>query len=170
MDDWPEIVRQHGPLVRKTACRLLGNDADAADCFQEVFINALRSYRPEDVRNWPGLLQRLTTCRALDMLRQRLRRTARTCDLADWTAVACTNPGPRQLAQDRELAAQLRRSLARLPPQQAEVFCLACVEDLSHDAIAEHLGTTAGNVRVLLHRARTRLRELLTAPGAPAAT
>jgi len=168
MDEWADIMRQYSPLVRKTAYRLLGNRADAADCVQEVFINAVNSYRPEGVRNWLGLLQRLTTCRAVDMLRERLRRTGRTSDLADWAAVPCRRAGPGQSAEEQELAAQLRCCLAQLPAQQAEVFCLACIEDLSHDEIADHLGTSAGNVRVLLHRARARLRELLPAPEASA--
>lgn len=168
MDSWSDIVRQYSPLVRKSAYRLLGNDADAADCLQEVFMNAVTSYRPSDVRNWLALLRRLTTCRAVDMLRQRLRQVGRVSDLADWTAVPCTKPGPGQSAEDRELAAQLRRCLALLPEQQAEVFCMACIEDLSHDEIAEHLGIATGNVRVLLHRARARLRELLPASEASA--
>ena len=168
MDGWADIVRQYSPLVRKTAYRLLGNHADAADCLQEVFINAVTAYRPDDVRNWLGLLRRLTTCRAVDMLRQRLRRAGRISDLADWTALPCTKPSPGQSVEDQELAAQLRRCLAQLPEQQAEVFCMACVDELGHDEIAEHLGITAGNVRVLLHRARARLRELLPAPEASA--
>ncbi len=38
MDDWSEIVRLHGPMVWATACRLVGDHADAADCFQEAFV------------------------------------------------------------------------------------------------------------------------------------
>lgn len=34
MERWADIVRQYGPLGRQTAYRLLGNDADAADCFK----------------------------------------------------------------------------------------------------------------------------------------
>ncbi len=164
MNGWQEIVHQYGPVVRRIACRLLGNDADAADCVQEVFISVIRSYRPGDVRNWPGLLSKMATCRALDMLRQRLRQTAKTSQTTDWTAVPCSRAGPDKSAENRELAARLRRLLPQLPPQQAEVFCLAHLEDLGHDEIAQQLGITPGNVRVLLHRARARLRKLLAAP------
>jgi len=31
--DWQLIVNEQGPLVWQTAYRLLGNEADAADCF-----------------------------------------------------------------------------------------------------------------------------------------
>jgi len=33
----------HGPLVWQTAWRLLGHEADAADCFQETFVSAMET-------------------------------------------------------------------------------------------------------------------------------
>ena len=33
--EWPAIVRDYGPIVWKTAYRLLSHHDDAADCFQE---------------------------------------------------------------------------------------------------------------------------------------
>jgi RNA polymerase sigma-70 factor (ECF subfamily) len=168
MDQWPDIVRQYSPLVRKTAYRLLGNHADAADCVQEVFISALKSYPFNEVDNWLGLLRRMTVCRAVDMLRDRFRRTARSIEPGDGTAVPCPHAGPAQSAEDRDLAIRLRQLIAQLPPQQAEVFSLICIEELSCEEAATHLGTTCGNVRVLLHRARAKLRELLAASQTPA--
>ena len=41
MVNWDNIVAQHGPLVWRTAYRLVGCDADAADCYQEAFAAAL---------------------------------------------------------------------------------------------------------------------------------
>jgi RNA polymerase sigma-70 factor (ECF subfamily) len=68
---------------------------------------------------------------------------------------------PAGPAQADELAARLREAIALLPQQQAEVFCLHAFEELSDRQIARQLNITAGHVRVLLHRARVRLRELL---------
>ena len=74
MTDWRNIVSRHGPAVWRTAYRLLGAHADAADCFQEAFLAALQMSRRQRVRSWPALLQTLTTRRALDELRRRIRR------------------------------------------------------------------------------------------------
>ena len=41
MTDWPQIIATYGGLVWKTARSLLNNDADAADCFQETFVETL---------------------------------------------------------------------------------------------------------------------------------
>ena len=71
--DWQAIVTEHGPTVWQTAYRLLGNRADAADCFQETFLSAFEYSRHQPVRHIPGLLVRLATTRAIDRLRQRTR-------------------------------------------------------------------------------------------------
>ena len=57
--------------------------------------------------------------------------------------------------------ARLRKALAQLPTQQAEVFCLRSINDLSYREIAGQLDLKTSAVGVLLHRARSRLRELL---------
>ncbi len=72
--DWQIIIEKHGPAVWKTAYRLLGNRADAADCFQETFLSALRFRRRRQVRNFQALLIHIATARAMDQLRQRFHR------------------------------------------------------------------------------------------------
>ncbi|MCY2954074.1 MAG: hypothetical protein NTU53_19210, partial [Planctomycetota bacterium] len=47
-------VREYGPLVWKTAYRLLPSEADAADCFQETFISAMEASCRSPVRHWAG--------------------------------------------------------------------------------------------------------------------
>jgi RNA polymerase sigma-70 factor (ECF subfamily) len=168
MLDWQEILDRDGPAVWRTAYRLLGNRADADECFQEVFLAALEVSRREPVRHWPALLQRLATTRAVDHLRRRCRR-APTVPVADWEAVEGTTPPPSQQAEQAELAEQLRQALVRLPPKQAEVFCLHCLEGWSYQDIAVQMALSLDAVGVLLHRARKQLRGLLAEalPAAP---
>jgi RNA polymerase sigma-70 factor (ECF subfamily) len=164
MIDWRAIVAEHGGTVWQTAYRLLSNHADAADCFQETFVSAIKLARREKVKNWGPLLRRLATARALDRLRQRLRRTQRSGDAADWAQVASASPSPVEAAEVVELRARLRRAVAELPEQQAQVFCLRYLEDMSYRQIARELALTSNAVGVVLHRARSALRGLL-APG-----
>ncbi|MCK4851004.1 MAG: sigma-70 family RNA polymerase sigma factor, partial [Phycisphaerae bacterium] len=109
-----------------------------------------------------GLLRCLCTCRAMDRLRQRARLSGQEEGLADWSNVASANPGPVEEAQAAELSQRLRLALARLPSQEAEVFCLRCLSELSYRDIGRQLGLKTSAVGVLLHRARSRLRELLS--------
>lgn len=161
MLDWDDIVAQHGPLVWRTAYRIVGNEADAADCYQEAFAAALAFSRREVVRNWPGLLQRLATVQALDRLRRRSKDLARVGLGADLDLVASGTPDALHSAQQRELAEWLRGALGELPESQAEAFTLICVEELSYREAAQQMNVEQNHVAVLLHRARSRLRELL---------
>ncbi|MHC4557192.1 MAG: RNA polymerase sigma factor [Planctomycetota bacterium] len=159
MIDWQVIIKKHGPAVWQTAYRLLGNHADAADCFQETFVSALELCRRQRVRNFSALLVWLATARAIDQLRQRLRRSHCNAAPPEWAAVPSTNPSPVQLAQRQELAARLRKSLTQLPPQEAQAFCLRYLNDMSYRQIARALGIKTSAAGVLLHRARAKLRE-----------
>src|ERR1700722_16831301 len=77
MPDWQEILSRDGPAVWRTAYRLLANRADADECFQEGFVDALVLSRRQEIRDWGGLLRRLATVRSIDRLRQRRRSRLR---------------------------------------------------------------------------------------------
>jgi RNA polymerase sigma-70 factor (ECF subfamily) len=163
--DWQLIVKKHGPVVWYTAYKLVGNSADAADCFQETFVSALEVSRRQRVRSFSALLVRLATVRAIDRLRQRSRQPRLGTDAADVAVVACNNPGPFQEVQRRDLAGKLREALGQLPPQEAEVFSLRYLSDMSYRQIGKELGIKTNTAGVMLHRARTKLRELMESDG-----
>ena len=161
MTDWKTIVDQYGQLVWATVFRLVGNHADASDCFQETFLAAVKVARKEPVREWTASLRHLATARALDLLRVRCRQGNRTDAMADPASLVSRAADPGQEAEADELADRLRAALAQLPRQQAEVFCLSCLDHATYGEIGERLQLTVSAVGVLLHRARRRLRELL---------
>jgi RNA polymerase sigma-70 factor (ECF subfamily) len=169
MTDWSQIVQQHGPMVWRTAHRLVNNKTDAADCFQRAFVSALKLEGTQSVRNWPALLKRLATARALECLRQRRRESARRTALPEAAAIDRKTIGPLQAAQATELGQHLREALSDLDGQHAQVFCLACLEGFSYQEIAEQLGIKVNHVGVLLHRARSSLQGRLRAYGPAAA-
>jgi RNA polymerase sigma-70 factor (ECF subfamily) len=161
MVDWQEILRQEGPVVWQTAYRILGHRADTEECYQESFLAALEVSRREVVHNWPALLRRLATARAVERLRQRCRCRARE-EIPEWDNLQSPMASPSQTAEERELAQRLREALAKISLQQAEVFCLHCLDGWSYQEIAQQLGLSVDAVGVVLHRARKRLQRLLS--------
>jgi RNA polymerase sigma-70 factor (ECF subfamily) len=151
--DWEALVREHGRAVYATAFRILGHAAEAEETVQDVFLAALRARRT--VRLWPAWLRHVATRRALD----RLRRRPPTQPLEGFDPA--TVVGPADEAAGNELAEQLRAALARLPPREAEVFCLRFLDDLSNQQIADALGLAPGAAGVALHRARAKLAQWL---------
>jgi RNA polymerase sigma factor (sigma-70 family) len=159
VQDWQTIVTECGPLVWRTAYRLLGNHADAADCFQETFLAALELSRRQSVRNMSGLLVRLATTRAIDRLRQKGRQERGQAASGDGTGPG----GPADQAQAEELVGQLREAIGQLPAQEAKVFCLRYLSEMSYRQIAGRLGIGINMVGVSLYRAKARLRAALDA-------
>ena len=76
-----------------------------------------------------------------------------------WAAPPRAWPHERLLA--RETVEQLRIALAQLPPAQQVIVGLRDIDGWSSDEVCEALEITPGNQRVLLHRARSRLRNVL---------
>ena len=60
-----------------------------------------------------------------------------------------------------ELAVRVRQLVADLPPAQRQVVTLRDVEGLPTADVCSILGISEGNQRVLLHRARARIRQHL---------
>ena len=161
--DWQTIIKKHGPVVWQTAYRLLGNHADACDCFQETFICALKVCNRQQVKNFPALLARLATTRAIDQLRRRIRQESNNSIIDYESDASNKNPDPANLVQQQELGEKLRKALIRLPVQEAQVFCLRYLNEMSYRKIAKELEIDTNTVGVLLYRAKEKLRKSLAA-------
>ena len=163
MEDWSQLVKQYGSIVWKTVYRLVNNEADAADCFQNTFVAAWKIRQSEKVENWPGLLRRIASARALDRLRQRYRDTGRCVGLPEEEPTDAKAFDPSRTAESVEIASNLRNAIANLEAQQAQAVCLAYLEGFTYQEVAKSMGVTVSHVGVLLNRARTSLRERLVA-------
>ena len=158
MPDWESIVRMHGPMAFDTAWRLLGNAADAEEVVQDALLDAFRLHARRMVTNWGGLLRHLAVRRAIDRLRTRPSVQPFACE-----PVAAESDRPEAVAIERELAERLRWAITKLPDREAGVLSLRYLGGMTNAEIASTLGITAGAVGVALHKARAKLRELLTA-------
>jgi RNA polymerase sigma-70 factor (ECF subfamily) len=67
-------------------------------------------------------------------------------------------PWPEQALLAEETLEQVRAAIAELPPRQQEVIVLRDVEGWDAPEVSEALGLSDGNQRVLLHRARSKVR------------
>lgn len=83
--------------------------------------------------------------------------------VAEWDAVT-----PERQAGDRQLLHHLAAALETLPPAQRIVVTLRDIEGQDGADVCRLLDLTEGNMRVLLHRGRTRLRAALEAAMQPA--
>jgi RNA polymerase sigma-70 factor (ECF subfamily) len=148
---------------------LLGDVDEAEGALQQTFIKACDKLDTYEGRSGLGSwLYRIATNEALMLLRQRSPRIA-IDDVAD-TIQADEMPqhltpwtlDPATAALNSELRATLEQALMALPETLRVVFVLRDIQGLSTEETAAMLGLGESAVKVRLHRARLRLRELLS--------
>ena len=139
--------------LRAYVHRIVGNAADADDVVQEAFLRMLRVDLPSDEEHWRRYVYRIASNLIVD--RWRRGKFEQVVARQEPTVTA-----PRY--EDDATVAQI---FAELKPRERVLLWLAYVEGESHEEIAASLGVRPSGVRVLLFRARRRLRDLLQARG-----
>lgn len=157
-----ELYRTHAGKLYGLVLRMVGNPADAEDLLQEIFLSAhrkLEGFRGESaLATW---LYRLATNHCLDHLRSRAARTGQLTDALD-EEVGLPDMGRRTIAEQTVAKMDLERALAQLPEGCRAAFVLHDVQGLEHREVAEALGIAEGTSKSQVHKARLRLRAILT--------
>lgn len=163
MIDWNRIVEQEGPAVWRVCWRILGHHADAEEAFQDAFASACELANRQPLGSVRAVLLHLAAARSIDRLRARQRRRKRSISLDEQSLNASldTGPTPPSLAEAGDLSLALQEALADLPPKQAEAFFLHAIEGWSYQEVATRVSVTVDHVGVLIHRARSKLRQSL---------
>ncbi|GAQ55898.1 ECF RNA polymerase sigma factor SigE [Streptomyces acidiscabies] len=158
---WEEIVSTHSGRVYRLAYRLTGNQHDAEDLTQEVFVRVFRSLSTYTPGTFEGWLHRITTNLFLDMVRrkQRIRFDSLGDDAAE--RLPSKEPNPQQLFNDAHFDADVQQALDTLAPEFRAAVVLCDIEGLSYEEIAATLGVKLGTVRSRIHRGRSQLRKAL---------
>lgn len=141
--DSATLFDRYGAMVYRRALRILGNDADAEEATQEVFIRAFKALADFDPKaqhsTW---LFRITTNYCLNQIRNRGRRAelldARTADVPQGS-----------VPTDPEKLAMMRDLLARADERQAQAALLVFVDGLTQDEAAQIMQVsrrTVGNL------------------------
>lgn len=162
------LVKRFAPLVYARVLRLLGDPDEAEGALQTTFVSACAKLDSYEGRGGLGTwLYRIATNEAL----MQLRRTRPQVPLDDVAETLGPDDVPRQLqpwpadpaalALDHELAGQLEAALQQLGEGLRVVFVLRELQGMSTEETAAALGLGESAVKVRLHRARLRLRELL---------
>ena len=173
------LDRNYASMLRVALTHVSSQEA-AEDVVQEAWMAALRGFAGfegrSSVRTWLYRILR-------NIARARGKRDARMGQLSDlvgdggeerdpmelianngpaspgtWQALAGTIKATDAQVLEAELGEQLRRAIAKLPGRQRELLLLRDVDGWSAEDACNALGLSKTNQRVLLHRARERVR------------
>ena len=157
-----ELYRAHSARLYSLLLRMVGAAEDAEDLLQDVFLQAHRkldSFRGESsLGTW---LYRLAVNQCLDYLRGRQSKMTRVTESFEDEAVQePASPAPVIPAAISRV--DLERAIARLPEGCRLAFVLHDVEGFAHHEVAGLLGISEGTSKSQLHKARLKLRLMLS--------
>ena len=151
------LYRRTAASLRAYAARVLGNATYADDIVQETYLRLVRSpLATDDPQQLRAFLFRVASRLIVDHWRRGRHESGRP----DQSAETRGAPGP-----DIPLRLDMARVFDELNPQQRQLMWLAYVEGADHREIAAALGLRERSVRVLLHRTRRKMAQLLRAGG-----
>ena len=163
VDAFEEIYRRHHKRVYSLCFRMVKNTSAAEDLTQEVFLQLFRklhTFRGES--SFTTWLHRLTVNQVLMHFRKPLVKTEKTTE--DGTTpirIVSGTENPRRMSLIDRIA--LNEAIDQLSPGYRMVFILHDLEGYEHEQIGKMLGCAVGTSKSQLHKARLRLRQLLTA-------
>jgi RNA polymerase sigma-70 factor (ECF subfamily) len=156
-----EFAARFVPLLRvKIRCRRPGApEAVVADLVQETLVRVLASLKAGRVQE-PGRLGAFVSGVCDHVLLEGRTRAGRLVPLDDVPEPARTLGNTETLAALHQRARLAEQVMASLPAREQEVLRLILVEDRDREEVCERYGITRENLRVILCRARDRLRAL----------
>ena len=162
MNAFEELYARHSRRVYSLCLRMTANTAEAEDLSQEVFIQLYRkvgSFRGES--QFTTWLHRLTVNQVLMHFRRKGVRVEQTTeDGAESQQAERGTENHLQMPVVDRIA--LDKAVSQLPPGYRAVFVLHDVEGHEHEEVARLLGCSVGTSKSQLHKARMKLRQLLT--------
>ena len=149
-----DLVDRHKQYAFTIAFRILRNRENAEEAAQDAFVQAFKNLpsfsRESKFTTW---FYRIVFNAAL-MAKRRGKTPAQDLDTVHGIAA---EGGTADETKRHEQQFHIREALQRLQPQDAAILTLFYMREHSLEEIAEITGTSAGNAKVRLHRARQRM-------------
>ena len=167
-----ELVRRYRSRILALALHLSGNESEAEDITQEVFLKAYQKISSFEGRShfftW---VYRMTVNRSLNAKRDKKRRREEALDDPRVARALRIDAGgdPVKAAELRSTYVRLLQALDNLPVKMRTSVVLVVLQGLSHAEAAVVQQCSPGTVAWHINQARTRLRESMNKRRLPSA-
>jgi RNA polymerase sigma-70 factor (ECF subfamily) len=154
-----KLMQKEGQGILRMLWRLLGQEADVLDAFQDCFCKVAITVQEGDVRSARAYVYRTAANIAIEMLRKRKRRQTHWPAVAAAKAAQSTPTGEPPALSDRP--ENLRGAIEELPTHLRNVIVLRDLGNKSYKEVGQILGIDPATARVYRRHAVVKLSELL---------
>ena len=159
-DAYAEIYDAYVERIYRFVVFKISDQEQAQDVTSDVFLKVWDYLtRPEskDVQSLSGLLYRTARNIVIDVYRQRAKLQQQSLLDIDEAAVATDTT---TVIETKDEVSRLLNQIQSLKREYQEIILLRFIEELTISEIAVILGKKQTNVRVLIHRALKKLKQL----------
>ncbi len=158
-----QIVLNYQNRLLQAATIVLGSEDEAMDMVQETFVKAyfnLKSFRGDSsLYTW---LYRILYNLCISFLRRKKIISFLSFENREESGdFVSQSPDPEEEFERKEILADVKNAVNKLPVKQRMIFAMKQFEDLKHTEIAEIMGITEGAVKSSYFHAVKKLREIL---------
>lgn len=152
VEDVERLYERYGPMVIRRCRSLLGDEEDAVDAAQEVFVRILERADTLDLRAPSSLLYRTATNLCLNRIRAASRRPE--VPNSELIMQIAQLPDDAERVEARSL---LRRIFRRQKESTRMIAVLYWVEGMTYEEVAEEVGMSVSGIRKRLRKLRQQL-------------
>jgi len=156
------IVERHRRSVYQLCYRFVSNHEDASDLSQDVFLRAyrgLRNFRGQSsLATW---LYRIGVNVCLNRVQAKTLLGTLTESIAERQFIDVRAESPSERLLKGERGARVRAAIAQLPRKQRATLILRTYHEMSHQEIADVLGSSVGTVKANFFHALGNLKKQL---------
>ena len=154
------IVERHRRNVYQLCYRFVGSHEDASDLSQDVFLRAYRGLRTFRGQSSLGTwLYRIGVNVCLNRVAVKVPHTE-AIDVREHVDTKTESAVERVLRDER--AVRVRAAVAQLPPKQRTTLILRIYHEMSHQEIADIVGSSVGAVKANVFHALQNLKKILS--------
>ena len=153
MGQFKDFYRKHRDRLFAYLMRSTGDYHQSSDILQESFTRYLETYSEAEPN--PALLYKIARNAIVDGFRKQVRDT----ELVDEHEQFRRNPEAHMMV--REDYRRVMAAVQELAQDERDVLSLVVSSRLSYREIARITGTSEGNVKVRVHRARVKLKKII---------
>ena len=155
-------MQEFGPALVTMLWRILGNEDDVCDAYQDTFLHLAHLPDEKKPRNIRAYLFRTASNLAISILRQKKLVRKHQESISRATQPAQVNPVAELDAM--ELQQQLREAIAELPDYLGDVVMLRDLAQMPYSQVAAMLGIRTAAARVYRHKAIKLLAVWMSTP------
>jgi RNA polymerase sigma-70 factor (ECF subfamily) len=159
--DFAILIERYKNRAFSMLLRMLKNEQEAEEVLQDCFLkafNALGTFRQE--AKFSTWFYRIVYNTALTKLSGKKRKVENDMLSVDDYTYLVSDTG-FNLLEKKDIAEVVTRLVQKLPPRYGSIVNMFYIDGMSCEEISEVISTSVSNVKVLLHRSRSLLREIL---------